>query len=384
MPTQRPAARPRLIGILAAAVALLSVGVGTALGILANRPPDGAAESVDLFGTGTTNPPAPGATTTQPGSDLTGPLNILIAGHDMVEGVSFRGIPHSDAVMILHIDASLTHAYLTSLPRDLLVPIPANEASGTPAHSSDKLTHAMTYGARVPGSTRQDLAQGFALTARTVSDYTGIDHFDAGAVLSFEGLSRLVDVLGGIDLYVDHKVTSIHMGPDGQNAEAKGGPFQVYEVGRQHLNGWQTLDYARQRYSLPNGAYDRERHHRQIIKALVTKLVDFDIPRFPLMASFYAQYVRAINLAFTVDLRGRPLSQWAYALRDLKPEAITIVGLPGGGVSSGGAYRGERLEPIANDYFEAVQDDTVAEFLAAHPELTVDQDPTAVPQAAAP
>ena len=380
MPTQRPPARPPLIGILAAALALLAVAVGTALGIVANRAPDEAVESVDLFGAGTPSPSAPGTTAPPPGSDLKGPLNILIAGHDMVEGVSFRGIPHSDAVLILHVDSTLTHAYLTSLPRDLLVPIPANPASGTPAHSSDKLTHAMTYGARVPGSNRQDLAQGFALTARTVSAYTGIEHFDAGAVLSFEGLTRLVDVLGGIDLYVDHKVTSHHLGPDGKNAEATGGPYMVYEVGMQHLNGWQALDYARQRYGLPNGAYDRDRHHRQMVKALVTKLVDFEIPRYPLMASFYAQYVRAINLAFTVDLRGRPLSQWVYALRNLKPEAITIVGLPGGGVSSGGAYLGERLQPIADDYFEAMQDDTVAEFLAAHPELTADQDPTTVPQ----
>jgi LCP family protein required for cell wall assembly len=295
----------------------------------------------------------------------------------MVEGVSFRGIPHTDALMVLHIDATLTHAYLTSLPRDLLVSIPANPASGTSARSSDKITHAITYGARVPGSNRQDLNQGFALTARTVSNYTGIDHFDAGAVVSFEGLSRLVDVLGGIDIYVDHKVTSHHMGPDGRNAELKGGPFMVYEVGPAHLNGWQALDYARQRYSLPNGTYDRERHHRQIVKALVTKLVDFQIPRYPLMASFYVQYVSAINLAFTVDLRGRPLSQWIYALRNLTPEAITLVGLPGGGVSGSSGYLGERLRPIEADYFAAVRDDTVGEFLATHPELTEGQDPTA-------
>jgi LCP family protein required for cell wall assembly len=378
MPTPRTRPPRLLIGILAA-ISLLAVGVGLAMGAVVNQV-DGAIPQANLFGTdtptgadGTTSSPSP---TVPPGSDIHGPLNILIAGQDMVKGVDFRQSPHSDAVMIMHIDATLTHAYLTSLPRDLLVPIPANAASGTPAHSSDKLTHAMAYGARVPGTTQENVAQGFALLARTVSDYTGIDHFDAGAVLSFDGMTRLVDVLGGIDIYVDHKTVSHQLGPDGKDAELMGGPFMTYPVGPTHLNGWQALDYARQRYSLPNGAYDRDRHHRQIIKALVTKLLDFDVVRFPLTPSFYVQYVSAVQDALTIDLRGHRLSEWIYALRNLKPENITLIGLPGGGVGSGTSYKGERLYPIEAGYFASVLEDRVGEFLAANPSLTAGQDPT--------
>lgn len=348
--------RIRLVAGAAALAVLLAVGAVVVWRLTA----DTAIPQENLFG------PSPSAADAN-GSEITGPLNILIAGHDRVPSVSWRRAPHADAVMILHIDASLTRAYLSSLPRDLLVDIPADPASGTNATFGDKLTHAMTYGARVPGTNEPDLAQGFALLARTVSGYTGIEHFDAGAVLSFAGLERLVDAIGGIDLYVDTPVTSIHRRPDGSDAEGRrGGEWQRYPVGMFHFEGWQAIDYARQRYYLPGGAYARERHHRQIVKAIMEKIVSFDLERYPLTAPFL---VAAIADTVTLDLRGRELSDYAYALRDLRPQAVTLVGLPGGGVFGDGSYRGEALRPVAAEYFTAVRSGTVAEFLAAHPEL---------------
>jgi LCP family protein required for cell wall assembly len=363
-------ARTRLIAGIAVTALLLTAGVVVAVNLF-----DRAIPQTDLFGTptpsgspdeslapsptGEPNPAPP------PGSDITGPLNILLAGHDMVPENPDRTVPHSDAVLILHIDASLSRAYLTSLPRDLLVNVPANDASGSGADYT-KLTHAMTYGSRVPGTEQRDLAQGFALLARTVSAYTGIDHFDAGAVLSFSGLARLVDVMGGIDIYVDTPVTSIHMGPDGTDAVARGGPFQSYPQGMQHMEGWQALDYSRQRYGVPGGAYGRERHIRQVVSAMIAKLFSFDLTRF----TFTAPYLLAsIGDTVTLDLRGRELHEYVYALRGLRPEAITLVGLPGGSVFNGGSYLGESLGGIQSAYFEAVRADTVADFLAQNPGL---------------
>lgn len=381
-PVGRTAGAARVRVIITVSLVILVVAAGVVAGVsFALRRLDRAIPQTDLFGSGTPTP-SPDASadpsteptsepSPPPGSDITGPLTFLLAGHDMVPGNPDRLVPHADAVLILHVDASLTQAYLTSLPRDLLVDIPANPASDTPAYYT-KLTHAMTYGSRVPGSDERDLAQGFTLLARTVSEYTGIEHFDGGAVLSFSGLVRLVDALGGIDVYVDTPVTSIHMGPDGTSAEERGGPFQHYPVGLQHMAGWQALDYSRQRYGLPNGAYDRDRHIRQVIKAIVTKLVSFDLVRYPAAAPFV---LAALGDAVTLDLRGRELPEYVYALRNLRPEAITLVGLPGGSVfASDGSYLGESLAPIQAEYFEAVRTDTVGEFLAQHPEL-VNHDP---------
>jgi anionic cell wall polymer biosynthesis LytR-Cps2A-Psr (LCP) family protein len=241
----------------------------------------------------------------------------------------------------------------------------------------------MAYGARVPGSDQQDVAQGFALLARTVSDYTGIERFDAGAVVSFRGLSRLVDAIGGVDLYVEREVTSIHLRANGRPARVVDGPYMTYPEGWFHFQGWQALDYARQRYDVPDGAYGRERHHRQLVRAIAEKVFSFGLTEFPMTAPFV---VSALGDTVTLDLRGRQLHEYVFALRDLRPEAITIVNLPGGSIfsSSSGNYLGEALRPVADDYFEAVRDGTVAEFLDRNPSVVGEEPPPRTPGSPAP
>ena len=95
-------------------------------------------------------------------------------------------------------------------------------------------------------------------------------------MITFNGFDRLVDTLGGVDLYVDQRVASLHRRPDGKYRDpAPGGggytgPQMVYEKGERHLNGWQALDYARQRY-ITGGDYARQRHQQQLIRALAAQ-----------------------------------------------------------------------------------------------------------------
>ena len=44
-----------------------------------------------------------------------------------------------------------------------------------------------------------------------------------------------------------------------------------HEKGCKDMEGWEALDYARQRYGLTNGDYDRQRHQQQLIKAMAKK-----------------------------------------------------------------------------------------------------------------
>lgn len=373
--------RNRLVAGLTAAAVLLAVGTIVGVRALIVRW-DRAIPQTDLFGLVAPTPSETPATAPNPvqdpavpaGADIKGPLNILIAGQDTRDGDPVP-LAHSDAVIIMHVNADLTHAYLVSLPRDLLVNVPAYPPSGSGADFT-KLTHSMTYGSRVPGTIQQNIRGGFALLAQTVSGYTGIDHFDAGAVVSFSGMVKLADAIGGIDIYVDHYVQSIHLRPDGVDREwcdacphQYTGPQAQYPVGNMHMVGWQVLDYARQRYDLPNGAYDRERHHRQIIKAMMTKIASFDLMTHPFVADYVVQ---AVGQSLVLDLRGRQVHEYAYALRNLRPETVTLVGLPGGGVYSGGNYLGEALAPIEAPFFAALRADNIDPFLAANPSLVND------------
>jgi polyisoprenyl-teichoic acid--peptidoglycan teichoic acid transferase len=363
----------RRIAIIVAAVVIL-LGGGYAGSLLLRDHVDDSIPQTDLFGpTPSASPGAPspeGSPSPPAGSDIKGPLNILIVGVDTRESIP-GWVPHADAVMILHVDKTLTHAYMTSLPRDLVVPIPAFPPAKFGGQRT-KLTHAMSYGSRVPGSKRPNPAQGFQLVAKTVSNYTGIRQFDAGALLTFNGLVRLVNALGGIDIYVDQKVVSIHIAPNGQHRPACGscahgysGPQATYNVGQMHFAGWQALDYSRQRY-LPGGDYTRQRHQRQVVRAMIAKALSGDVLSNP---AHFEQILKAVSTTLIFDGRGRKPSEFAYALRNVNASAMTLIGLPGSGVYGGGGYLGESLNSVQASYFAAVRADTVAAWVTSHKTL---------------
>lgn len=370
--------RVRLIAIVAAVVVLLGAGAYVGVRMLS----DGINSAIpqdDLFGTPTPDGSSPGATpspTPPPGADIKGPLDILLVGVDTRAHVK-NWTPRADTIMIMHVDASLTKAYLTSLPRDLVVNIPAF-APARFGGARTKINAAMAYGSRVPGTRTPNAAQGFQLLARTVSNYTGIKEFDAGALLTFNGLKHVVDAIGGIDMYIDQRVVSIHMRPDGKHRAPCGscehgysGPRMVYNVGKRHLNGWQALDLSRQRY-ISGADYARTRHQRQIIKAIVAKAFSADVLTNPAALNKVFNGLNKDRLI--VDTRGHTPLELAYALRNLNTSSITLVGLPGSSAYSGGSYIGENLTGIRSSYFAALRKDTLDAFLKANPRL-INSDP---------
>jgi LCP family protein required for cell wall assembly len=366
--------------LLIAAVVVLLLGAGGAVGVQVLRAKlDQSIPQADLFGSPSPSPsssPSPTAAPSAspsplPGAGIKGPLNILIVGVDTREWIS-SWQPHSDTVMILHVSADLSRAYLTSLPRDLVVNIPAF-APARFGGQRTKLTHAMSYGSAVPGSSVPSPAQGFQLLARTVSNYTGIARFDAGAVLTFTGLRKLVDAMGGVDLYIDQRVVSIHLRPDGRGRipcsgcpHGYTGAGATYNVGNAHLVGWQALDYARQRY-IPGGDYARTRHQRQLMRAIVAQALRINLFANPVTAQ---NVVRALGKTLVFDGRGRTPTDFAYALRNLRPATIRLVALPGGSIfSGGGTYLGEALAPVQSTYFAALRQDRLDAWAAGHGSL---------------
>ena len=308
----------------------------------------------------TAAPAEPTTPAPSPGADITGPLDLVLIGVDT--RVSIPGWePHADAIMLLHVEPGLKSAYLYSIPRDTRVAIPG--------HGTHKVTEAMSRGSRVAGSKVPDVEKGYELLTKTLSGYTGIKEFQAGAILNFGGLARLTDQLGGVDLVIDREVKSRHKKPDGTNRTLSGGeyigPQATYKAGRQHLVGWQAIDYARQRYGLPDGDYDRQRHQRQLVTALLTKALDQGLPTD---SAKLDQVVAALGDTL-VYLGGRQPVDYAYALRDLDPSQVTRVSLPGRGVGRGSGYLGEQLTDEGRGFLEAVAAGTTATYLKSHPAL---------------
>ncbi len=324
---------------------------------------EGAVGKGDLFGD-----QAAGATEKE--SDIKGPLNILLVG---IDPRNPETPPLADSIMILHVSAGLDRAYLYSLPRDLRVDIPkfpkANYSGG-----NDRLNAAMSFGSRLPGQ-NPDAAQGFELLAKSVQKVTGIKRFDAGAIINFNGFKKIVDAMGGVDMYIEREVRSEHRQPDGTMRQLKPGgggylgPQAVYKKGNMHLEGWQALDYVRQRYprnGVPDSDYGRQRHQQQFVKAMVSQAFSADVVTNPLKLD---RVLRAAGQSLIFNGRGNSVVDFALALKNIRSDSIEMIKLPGAPVGSGSTYEGERLLPAAEDFFAAMRNEQIDAFLLEHPDF---------------
>ncbi|MBG0564089.1 LCP family protein [Actinoplanes aureus] len=298
-----------------------------------------------------------------------GALNLLLVGIDP-RGTHIA--PLADTIIVAHIPADRRAAYLFSLPRDLVVRIPAFPPTGTPA-TRGKINGAMALGSRTSTGEYRP-AQGYELLARTVGDVTGIRRFDAGAIINFGGFRKVVDVMGGVRMVIDQTVVSEHRKPDGSprdrlpscQAHQKclrpyTGPQKVYSPSDRpvRLEGWEALDYVRQRYGLPRSDYDRQRHQRQFLRAVVKRLSQDP--------GMLLKVAGAAGDSLTFVGGGRTIADWATALKRIDANDMTTVGLPGQALFEGGTYRGERFPVRVGAFFTAVAEGRVAQFLLDHP-----------------
>ena len=103
---------------------------------------------------------------------------------------------------------------------------------------------------------------------KQVTEVTGLT-MDRYVQIDLAGFVSVVDILGGLDIYVDDAIY------DGLYPNGNGG-YSAYsiEVGQHHLDGAEALKYARSRESTSD--FDRAERQQKILAALRTKLVQLD------------------------------------------------------------------------------------------------------------
>jgi LCP family protein required for cell wall assembly len=346
----------RLVVIFGAMLMVLS-GIGIVGGKVLLDRYTGAVAQENLLGSAVTEKKADG-------KELEGPLNFLLLGID--ERVSDPGNTRSDTIMIAHVPSTHDQAYLLSVPRDTWVEVPAFGKSGYPGGHA-KITEAFYFGSQ-RGAGR---AGGAELVALTLKRLTGIS-FNGAAIIDFGGFKRVIDAIGGVDMCVDHKVTSKHLRlVDGKPmvlAEARkrgGGSPVTYQVGCRHLAGWQALDYSRQRYGLPGGDYDRQRHQQQLVKAMVKGMMGKGVVTNPIKLD---KVIRAAGNAFTLDTGGVDLTDFILTLKGVAANDLVMLRTNGGKFNSA-KIQGESAEALTDEsrqMFAAAKDDSLAGFVLTH------------------
>ena len=164
-------------------------------------------------------------------------FNVYISGIDTYGPIS--SVSRSDVNIIMTVNRETKKILLTTTPRDSYVPI----ADGG-NNQKDKLTHAGIYGVDA--------------SIHTLENLYGID-LNYYARLNFTSFLKLIDLLGGVDVYNDQEFTAHTNG-------------KHYPVGNVHLDSEQALGFVRERYSLADGDRDRGRNQQKVIVAILQKL----------------------------------------------------------------------------------------------------------------
>lgn len=162
------------------------------------------------------------------------PFNIYISGIDVSGPITTNS--RSDVNIIMTVNPNTHKILLTTTPRDYYVTIP-----GVSDGQRDKLTHAGIYGVDV--------------SMATLENIYGID-LTYYARVNFTSLIKIVDALGGIDVYSEYAF------------EARGHEF---EVGVNHMNGEQALAFSRERYSFQDGDNQRGKNQEAVLTAILQK-----------------------------------------------------------------------------------------------------------------
>ena len=164
-------------------------------------------------------------------------FNVYISGIDTFGPVS--SISRADVNIIMTVNKKTGRILLTTTPRDSYVKI----ADGG-NNQYDKLTHAGLYGVDSSIHTLENL------------DGIKIDYY---ARLNFTSFLKLIDTVGGVDVYNDQSFVSY-------------GGKKAFQPGLLHMNSEDALMFVRERYGLTGGDNDRGKNQEKVITAIIKKL----------------------------------------------------------------------------------------------------------------
>lgn len=186
-------------------------------------------------------------------------FNLYISGID-VDGPITK-VSRSDVNIIATVNMETGKILLTNTPRDYYV-----QLHGTTG-LKDKITHAGSLGIEMSKATLEDLYE------------TKIDYYIR---VNFDSLIKVVDAIGGIDVYSDRDLI--------------GAKKTHFKYGWNHLNGEQALAYARTRKAYESGDRHRGQNQQQVIEAIVKKVTKSN------NLTYYLNLFNAIEDSFQTNI----------------------------------------------------------------------------------
>lgn len=161
------------------------------------------------------------------------PFSVLMLGVDERKDDSGR----SDTMIVITVNPEKQTMKMLSIPRDTRTEIIGHD-------TVDKINHAYAFG-------------GVPMAVDTVENFLNIP-IDYYVFINMEGFLQIIDTLGGVTINNDMDLT-----------------FDEYHFpeGEITLDGNEALIFSRIRYEDPRGDFGRQIRQRQIIEAVMKKLL---------------------------------------------------------------------------------------------------------------
>ena len=211
------------------------------------------------------------------------PFTIYVTGIDTYGSVST--VARSDVNLIVTVNPKTKQILMTSIPRDCEIQL-------------DKLTHTGIYGT--------------SETISTIEDFLDVE-INYFARTNFSGMTNIVDALGGVTIDSDYKFTTLH------------GNYNIVK-GENQMDGDKALCFVRERYSLPNGDFDRGKNQQKLLKAMLEKAMS------PKIITNFNNILTAIEGSFETDMSSKEIkSLLNMQLNDMSDWTVYNVQVEGEG-----------------------------------------------------
>lgn len=242
---------------------------------------------------------------------------ILVIGSDARPGQDIRRT-NGDSIHLVAVNPRTLEGTIVGIPRDSWVDIPG--------HGTGKINSSLAIG-------------GPSLMVDTVRRLTGLP-IQYYVLTGFQGLSSIVDALGGVNVLVNQRMNDSFSGAR-------------FEQGWHHFDGAQALAFSRNRHDTPNGDFSRSSNHGVLMQAALGKIraeVSDD--------AGLRKWVDVLLGRVALDIPPDRLLQLAALGRRIDPTRLKNVVAPGR-VGTAGKASVVYLTPEASGLFTDLRPDAV-------------------------
>lgn len=247
-------------------------------------------------------------------------VHILLIGQDRRPGESRA---RSDTMILVSVNKQEKTITMTSFLRDLYVKIPG--------YGSNRLNAAYSWG-------------GMELLNATLEQNFGVV-VDGNIEVDFDQFAEIVELLGGVDMELRYDEANLI------NKECGGSLVK----GMNHMNGEETLTYARIRKLDANRDFSRTERQRKVLTALVEQLKDSSLTNL-------LDLVNGVLPMVTTDMSNTEILGYATSLFPLLSGAtINSQRIPADDAYYGAAINGMSVLVADMDAARQLLQDTIGE-----------------------